>query len=104
MRRGFSRFGAGAAAGDAGCYSFVGSKERAGEELIMKTFSFVIFVTLPFWPVAASAQLNVLISGGFSGEDEQVLAELERTSGIKVTGGAGAGEGKVPATIAAHRA
>src|SRR5262245_45644100 len=31
----------------------------------MKTFSFVVFGTLPFWPVAASAQLNVLISGGF---------------------------------------
>src|SRR5262249_4672629 len=63
--------GAPAAAGDAGCYSFVGSTDRAGEELIMKTFSFVIFVTLPFWPVAASAQLNVLISGGFSGAYEQ---------------------------------
>src|SRR5262249_39217045 len=64
-RGGFAARGASAAAGDAGCYSFVGSTERAGEELIMKTFSFVIFVTLPFWPVAASAQLNVLISGGF---------------------------------------
>jgi molybdate transport system substrate-binding protein len=95
---------AGAAAGDAGCYSFVGSTERAGEELIMKTFSFVIFVTLPFWPVAASAQLNVLISGGFSGAYEQLLPEFERTSGIKVTTGSGASQGTGPQTIAAQLA
>jgi len=53
----------------------------------MKTFSFVVFATLPFWPVAASAQLNVLISGGFSGAYERLLPEFERTSGIKVATG-----------------
>jgi hypothetical protein len=47
----------------------------------MKAFAFVIFATLLFWPVAASAQLNVLISGGFSGAYEQLLPEFERTSG-----------------------
>src|SRR5262245_37535738 len=78
--------------------------ERAGEELIMRTFSFVIFVTLPFWPVAASAQLNVLISGGFSGAYEQLLPEFERTSGIKVTTGSGASQGTGPQTIAAQLA
>jgi hypothetical protein len=93
-----------AAGGDAGCYSFVGSTERAGEELTVKTFSFVIFVTLPFWPVAASAQLNVLISGGFSGAYEQLLPEFERTSGIKVTTGSGASQGTGPQTIAAQLA
>ena len=36
---------------------------------------------------AASAQLSVLISGGFSGAYEQLLPEFERTSGIKVTTG-----------------
>jgi hypothetical protein len=44
----------------------------------MKAFSFVILATLLFWPVAASAQLNVLISGGFSSAYEQLLPEFER--------------------------
>ena len=55
----------------------------------MKPFLFVIFATPLFWPVTASAQLNVLISGGFSGAYEQLLPEFERTSGIKVTTGSG---------------
>ena len=33
------------------------------------------------------AQLNVLISGGFTGAYEQLLPEFQRTSGIKVTTG-----------------
>jgi molybdate transport system substrate-binding protein len=70
----------------------------------MKTFSFVIFATLPLWPVAASAQLNVLISGGFSGAYERLLPEFERTSGIKVTTGSGASQGTGPQTIAAQLA
>ena len=78
------------------------TRQRAGEELIMRTFSFVIFAALTFWPLTASAQLNVLISGGFSGAYEQVLPEFERTSGIKVTTGSGASEGTGPQTIAAQ--
>ena len=70
----------------------------------MKPISFVIFAMLPFWPVAASAQLNVLISGGFSGAYEQLLPEFERTSGIKVTTGSGASQGAGPQTIAAQLA
>src|SRR5467141_5359665 len=70
----------------------------------MNTFSFVIFATLPFWPVAAAVQLNVLISGGFSGAYEQLLPEFERTSGIKVTTGSGASQGTGPQTIAAQLA
>ena len=70
----------------------------------MKTFSFLIFSTLPFWPFAASAQLNVLISGGFSGAYEQLLPEFERTSGIKVTTRSGASQGTGPQTIAAQLA
>src|SRR5260370_22311862 len=58
------------------------ARERVGEELIMHTFSFAIFATSLFWPARASAQLNVLISGGFSGAYEQLLPEFERTSGI----------------------
>ena len=48
----------------------------------MHTFSFVIFATSLFLPAVASAQLNVLMSGGFSGAYEQLLPEFERTSGI----------------------
>ena len=69
----------------------------------MKAFSLVIFATL-FWPVAASAQLNVLISGGFSGAYEQLLPEFERASGIKVTTGTGASQGLGPQTMAAQLA
>jgi hypothetical protein len=70
----------------------------------MKAYSFVISATLLFWPLAASAQLNVLISGGFSGAYEQLLPEFERTSGIKVTTGSGASQGTGPQTIAAQLA
>jgi len=70
----------------------------------MNTFSFVIFATLLFWPAASSAQLNVLISGGFSGAYEQLLPEFERTSGIKVTTGSGASQGAGPQTIAVQLA
>jgi len=70
----------------------------------MKAFSLFIFVTLAVWPAAASAQLNVLISGGFSGAYEQLLPEFERTSGIKVTTGSGASQGTGPQTIAAQLA
>ena len=70
----------------------------------MNTFSFIIAAPLLLWPVAASAQLNVLISGGFSGAYEQLLPEFERTSGIKVTTGSGASQGTGPQTIAAQLA
>jgi molybdate transport system substrate-binding protein len=50
------------------------------------------------------AQLNVLISGGFSGAYEQLLPQFERTSGIKVTTGSGASQGTGPQTIAAQLA
>ena len=70
----------------------------------MKIFSFVIFAMLLFGPVAASAQLNVLMSGGFSGAYEQLLPEFERTSGIKVRTGSGASQGTGPQTISAQLA
>ena len=69
----------------------------------MNTFSYVIVATL-LWPAVASAQLNVMISGGFSGAYEQLLPEFERTSGIKVTTGSGASQGTGPQTIAAQLA
>ena len=70
----------------------------------MTTFSFIVAAPLLLWPVAASAQLNVMISGGFSGAYEQLLPEFERTSGIKVTTGSGASQGTGPQTIAAQLA
>src|SRR5580692_8173711 len=59
---------------------------------------------LLFGPVVASAQLNVLMSGGFSGAYEQLLPEFERASGIKVTTGSGSSQGTGAQTIAAHLA
>jgi len=50
------------------------------------------------------AQLNVLISGGFSGAYEELLPEFERTSGIKLATGSGASQGTGPQTIAAQLA
>jgi molybdate transport system substrate-binding protein len=70
----------------------------------MKPFSFVIVATLLFWPATASAELNVLMSGGFSGAYERLLPEFERASGIKVTTGSGASQGTGPQTIAAQLA
>jgi molybdate transport system substrate-binding protein len=70
----------------------------------MKAFSAIIFAALLVGPAAASAQLNVLMSGGFSGAYEQLLPEFERTSGIKVTTGSGASQGAGAQTIAAQLA
>ncbi len=50
----------------------------------------------------ASAQLKVIISGGFSGAYEQLLPEFERTSGTKVETGSGASQGSGPQTIGAQ--
>ena len=71
----------------------------------MKTFLFAMVATPLLWPTAAAAvQLNVLISGGFSGAYERLLPEFERASGIKVTTGSGASQGSGPQTIAAQLA
>jgi molybdate transport system substrate-binding protein len=89
-------------------------RNGSSEELTVNTFSsrtansakriVVILATLPIWSVAASAQLNVLISGAFSGAYEQLLPEFERTSGIKVTTGSGSSQGTGPQTIGAQLA
>jgi molybdate transport system substrate-binding protein len=51
-----------------------------------------------------SAQLHVLISGGFSGAYEMLLPVFEQASGMKVATGSGASQGKGPQTIAAQLA
>jgi molybdate transport system substrate-binding protein len=44
----------------------------------------------------ASAQLTVMISGGFSGSYEKLLPEFERTTGVKVVTKSGASQGNGP--------
>jgi molybdate transport system substrate-binding protein len=51
-----------------------------------------------------SAQLHVLISGGFSGAYEMLLPVFEQASRMKVATGSGASQGKGPQTIAAQLA
>ena len=53
-------------------------------------------------PLQASAQVKVIISGGFSGPYEQLLPEFEKSTGIKVETGSGSSQGKGPQTIAAQ--
>jgi molybdate transport system substrate-binding protein len=52
----------------------------------------------------AAAHVHVLISGGFSGAYEALLPGFMQTSGLKVTTGSGASQGKGPQTIAAQLA
>jgi len=56
------------------------------------------------WPMVASAQVKVMISGGFSGAYEKLLPQFEQKSGIKVTTGSGASQGDGPQTIKAQLA
>lgn len=63
-----------------------------------------ILAMLLAWPQGASAQMKVLISGGFSGAYEKLLPEFEQASGIKVTTGSGASQGDGPQTIGAQLA
>ena len=64
----------------------------------------IILATLLIWPATASAQLNVLISGAFTGAYQELLPEFERTSGIKVRTGSGSSQGTGPQTIGAQLA
>ncbi|HEX4409268.1 MAG TPA: substrate-binding domain-containing protein [Xanthobacteraceae bacterium] len=48
------------------------------------------------------AKLHVVISGGFSAAYEALLADFMRSTGIAVTTGSGASQGKGPQTIAAQ--
>lgn len=71
--------------------------------IAMRTM-FVASMWLLMWTVAASAQVKVLISGGFSSAYERLLPEFEQTSGIKVTTGSGSSQGSGPQTIGAFAA
>jgi len=50
-------------------------------------------------PIQASAQVRVVISGGFRGAYESLLPDFEKASGIKVITTAGASVGTGPTTI-----
>ena len=65
---------------------------------------FIVMASLLMSPLVASAQVKVIISGGFSGPYEKLLPEFERTTGIKVETGSGASQGSGPQTIAAQLA
>jgi len=68
------------------------------------TMRTIIVFSALFWPVAASAQVKVLISGGFSGAYERLLPEFEQKSGIKVMTGSGSSQGDGSQTIKAQLA
>jgi molybdate transport system substrate-binding protein len=64
----------------------------------------VLLATLPVASRSASAQVKVLMSGGFGGAYQLLLPEFESTSGVKVTTGSGASQGTGPQTIGAQLA
>jgi len=59
----------------------------------------IVMAALVIGPTAASAQVKVLMSGGFAGAYEKLLPQFEQASGIKVTTGSGASQGTGPQTI-----
>src|SRR5213082_2783142 len=64
----------------------------------------ILAAALLMCPLVASAQLKVMISGGFSGPYEKLLPEFERTTGIKVATSSGSSQGTGPQTIGAQLA
>ena len=69
----------------------------------MHAFAIAVIGAL-LMPIAASAQVKVIISGGFSGPYEKLLPEFQKTSGITVETGSGASQGSGPQTIASQLA
>ncbi len=61
-------------------------------------------MTMTMAPLAATAQVKVLISGGFSGPYEQLVPEFERSTGLQVATASGSSQGKGPQTIASQLA
>ena len=59
----------------------------------------IVMAALVIGPTAASAQVKVLMSGGFGGAYEKLLPQFEQTTGIKVATGSGASQGTGPQTI-----
>src|ERR1044072_807721 len=78
--------------------AFSSGKWSAGDAIV------IVLAALVMAPFTASAQVKVLISGGFSGPYEKLLPEFEKTTRIKVTTGSGSSQGTGPQTIAAQLA
>lgn len=62
----------------------------------------VFVLLLLAYSMPSMAQIKVIISGGFSTAYRQVLPEFEKSTGIPVTTGSGASQGKGPTTIASQ--
>lgn len=65
------------------------------------SFIFAIAAVLAL-PGTSSAQVRVIMSGGFSAAYQKLLPEFERTSGIKVVTTTGGSQGSGPNTIGAQ--
>src|SRR5215469_12678401 len=65
----------------------------------MLIFAITMLVALP---TASPAQVNVLMSGGFSAAYRELLPEFQNNTGITVTTARGASQGDGPNTIGAH--
>lgn len=63
--------------------------------------TFVLAVALG-WPAVSSAQVKVIVSGGFRVAYQELLPEFERTTGITVTTGSGPSQGDSPNAIPAQ--
>lgn len=74
------------------------------QTLNARRFAAAAAAVLLMLPMMAAAQLDVMISGGFSGSYRKLLPEFERTSGVTVTTGSGASQGSGPQTVAAQLA
>jgi molybdate transport system substrate-binding protein len=77
---------------------------NAGSTRVRRLFGAIVAGTLLGSAPAASAQVKVMISGGFSGPYEKLLPEFERTTGVKVLTLSGSSQGNGPETIAAQLA
>src|SRR5262249_31524633 len=62
----------------------------------------VAIATVFVFATPSSAQIRVIISGGFTPPYQKVLPEFERTTGIKVTTTPGMSQGDGPTVIAAQ--
>ena len=60
----------------------------------------LLIAILLAYSIPSMAQVKVIISGGFSTAYRQLLPEFEKSTGISVTTGSGASQGKGPQTIA----
>jgi len=71
---------------------------------VIRASAIAVVAALLMVSPAASAQLKVMTSGGFSGPYEKLLPEFERATGIKVTTSSGSSQGAGPETIGAQLA